>query len=83
MHFFSRIPANVSTMSPSPEANSAAEGPLSMKREFRDVLRQLDDLERALRDEEMSVLRLGREIKDLLPCSTGWKAKSGKPKIRR
>ena len=36
-----------------------------MKRELRDVLRQLEDLERALRDEEMRVLTLGREIKDL------------------
>ncbi len=41
-----------------------AEGPLSMKRELRDVLRQLEDLERALREEEMGVLTLGREIKD-------------------
>jgi chromosome segregation protein len=36
-----------------------------MKRELREVLRQLEDLERALRDEEMRVLTLGREIKDL------------------
>jgi chromosome segregation protein len=42
-----------------------AEGPLSMKRELREVLRQLEDLERALRDEEMRVRTLGREIKDL------------------
>jgi len=42
-----------------------AEGPLSMKRELREVLRHLDDLERALRDEEMRVLTLGREIKEL------------------
>jgi chromosome segregation protein len=42
-----------------------AEGPLSMKRELREVLRQLEDLERALRDEEIRVLTLGREIKDL------------------
>jgi chromosome segregation protein len=42
-----------------------AEGPLSMKRELREVLRQLDDLERALRQEETRVLTLGREIKDL------------------
>src|ERR1700719_315636 len=42
-----------------------AEGPLSMKRELREVLRQLEDLERALRDEEMRVLTVGREIKDL------------------
>ena len=41
-----------------------AEGPLSMKRELREVLRQLEDLERALREEEMRVLTLGREIKD-------------------
>ncbi len=40
------------------------EGPLSMKRELREVLRQLEDLERALRDEEMRVLTLGREIKE-------------------
>ncbi len=42
-----------------------AEGPLSMKRELREVLRQLEDLERALRDEEMRVLSLGHELKDL------------------
>ncbi len=41
-----------------------AEGPLSMKRELREVLRQVEDLERALRDEELRVLALGREIKD-------------------
>ncbi len=41
-----------------------AEGPLSMKRELREVLRQLEDLERALREEEVRVLTLGREIKD-------------------
>jgi chromosome segregation protein len=41
------------------------EGPLSMKRELREVLRQLDELERALRDEEMRALTLGREIKEL------------------
>jgi len=41
-----------------------SEGPLSMKRELREVLRQIEDLERALRDEEMRVLVLGREIKD-------------------
>jgi chromosome segregation protein len=42
-----------------------AEGPLSMKRDLREVLRQLEDLERALREEEMRVLTLGREIKEL------------------
>jgi chromosome segregation protein len=41
-----------------------SEGPLSMKRELREVLRQLEELERALREEEMRVLALGREIKD-------------------
>ncbi|MGH9498388.1 MAG: chromosome segregation protein SMC [Terriglobales bacterium] len=42
-----------------------AEGPLSMKRELREVMRMLGELESSLRDEEMRVLRLGREIKDL------------------
>ncbi len=42
-----------------------AEGPLSMKRELRDVLRLMTDLEGALRNEEMRVLTLGREIKEL------------------
>jgi chromosome segregation protein len=41
-----------------------AEGPLSMKRELREVLRQLEELERALGEEEMRVLTLGREIKE-------------------
>jgi chromosome segregation protein len=42
-----------------------AEGPLSMKRELREVLRQLEELERALREEETRVLTLGHEIRDL------------------
>jgi chromosome segregation protein len=42
-----------------------AEGPLSMKRELRDVLRLLSEIERALRNEETRVLTLGREIKEL------------------
>ena len=42
-----------------------AEGPLSMKRDLREVLRQLEDLERALRQEETRVLALGNEIRDL------------------
>jgi chromosome segregation protein len=42
-----------------------AEGPLSMKRDLREVLRQVEDLERALRDEETRVITLGREIKEL------------------
>ena len=42
-----------------------AEGPLSMKRELREVMRQLEDLERALREEDTRVLTLGREIKEL------------------
>ena len=36
-----------------------------VKRELRDVLRQLEELERALRDKELLVLTLGREIKEL------------------
>jgi chromosome segregation protein len=42
-----------------------AEGPLSMKRELREVMRQLEETERALREEEMKVLMLGREIREL------------------
>jgi chromosome segregation protein len=42
-----------------------AEGPLSMKRELRDVLRQMEEIESALRQEEMRTLTLGREIKEL------------------
>jgi len=42
-----------------------SEGPLSMKRELREVLRQLEDLERALREEETHVLTLGHELRDL------------------
>ncbi|MFI5114482.1 MAG: chromosome segregation protein SMC [Terriglobales bacterium] len=41
-----------------------SEGPLSMKRELRDVLRLLEELERALREKELLGLRLGREIKE-------------------
>ena len=41
-----------------------SEGPLSMKRELRDVLRLLEELERALREKEILVLTLGREIKE-------------------
>ena len=42
-----------------------SEGPLSMKRELREVLRTLEDLERELRDGEARVMMLGREIKEL------------------
>jgi len=42
-----------------------AEGPLSMKRELRDVMRLLGELEQALRHEEMRALTLGHEIVDL------------------
>ena len=42
-----------------------AEGPLSMKRELRDVLKLMSDVEAALRHEEMRALSLGREIKEL------------------
>ncbi|HET9409622.1 MAG TPA: chromosome segregation protein SMC [Candidatus Sulfotelmatobacter sp.] len=41
-----------------------AEGPLSMKRELREVLRVLEDLERAVHESEMRVVTLGREIKE-------------------
>ncbi|MGB0044994.1 MAG: chromosome segregation protein SMC [Terriglobales bacterium] len=41
-----------------------SEGPLSMKRELRDVLRVLEELALALREKEMLALTLGREIKE-------------------
>ena len=41
-----------------------SEGPLSMKRELRDVLHLLEELERALREKEMLALTLGREVKE-------------------
>jgi chromosome segregation protein len=41
-----------------------SEGPLSMKRELRDVLRLLEELERALREKEILTLTLGREIRE-------------------
>src|SRR3984893_2714573 len=41
-----------------------SEGPLSIERELRDVLRLLEELERALREKEMLALTLGREIKE-------------------
>ena len=41
-----------------------SEGPLSMKRELRDVLRLLDELERALREKEILAVTLGRELKE-------------------
>ncbi|MGH9521460.1 MAG: chromosome segregation SMC family protein, partial [Terriglobales bacterium] len=42
-----------------------AQGPLSMKRELRDVLRQMEDIENTLRGEERRCLTLGREIQEL------------------
>jgi chromosome segregation protein len=42
-----------------------AEGPLSMKRELRDVMRLLNELEAALRNDELRVLTLAHEIKEL------------------
>ncbi|HEY1264268.1 MAG TPA: chromosome segregation protein SMC, partial [Terriglobales bacterium] len=41
-----------------------SEGPLSMKRELRDVQRLLAQIEESLRQEELRVLTLGREIRD-------------------
>ena len=42
-----------------------SEGPLSMKRELRDVMRLEGELEAALRHEEMRALTLGHEIAEL------------------
>jgi chromosome segregation protein len=42
-----------------------SEGPLSMKRELRELVRVLDQLELALRQKETEVLELGHQIKKL------------------
>ncbi len=42
-----------------------AEGPLSLKRELREVTRQQSEIEAALRAEELRALTLSREIKEL------------------
>jgi chromosome segregation protein len=42
-----------------------SEGPLSMKRELREVLRQVSDLENTLREEEGRAATLAREITEL------------------
>ncbi|HET7440002.1 MAG TPA: chromosome segregation protein SMC, partial [Terriglobales bacterium] len=42
-----------------------AEGPLSMKRELREVMRVLEELERVLREEDLRIVTLSREIREL------------------
>ena len=42
-----------------------SQGPLSMKRELRDVLLQMGELERAIGEKETSIAALGREIAEL------------------
>jgi chromosome segregation protein len=42
-----------------------SQGPLSMKRELREVLQQMGEMERAMAAEEMRVAALGREIFEL------------------
>ncbi len=42
-----------------------SEGPLSMKRELRDVLRQMAELEASIRDKELQLATIAREITDL------------------
>jgi chromosome segregation protein len=42
-----------------------SEGPLSMKRDLRDVLKQMGELETAIRDKELQVASIAREIADL------------------
>jgi chromosome segregation protein len=42
-----------------------SQGPLSMKRELRDVLLQMGELERAIGEKETSIAALGREITEL------------------
>jgi chromosome segregation protein len=42
-----------------------SEGPLSMKRDLRDVLKQMGELEMAIRDKELQVASMAREIGEL------------------
>jgi len=42
-----------------------SEGPLSMKRDLRDVLKQISGLETAIRDKELQVAAIAREISEL------------------
>ncbi len=42
-----------------------SQGPLSMKRELRDVLLQMGELERAIGEKETGIAAMGREITDL------------------
>ena len=42
-----------------------SQGPLSMKRELREVLQQMGEMERAMAEQEMRVAALGREIAEL------------------
>ena len=42
-----------------------SEGPLSMKRELRDVLKQMADLEATIRQKELQLATIAREITDL------------------
>jgi len=42
-----------------------SEGPLSMKRDLREVLKQMDEVEIAIRDKELRVAAIGREIGEL------------------
>jgi len=57
-----------------------SEGPLSMKRELRDVLRLLEELERALSEKELRALALGREIRTSLSYSIASKTRNAKRK---
>ncbi len=42
-----------------------SQGPLSMKRELREVLQQMGEMERAMADQEMRLATVGREIAEL------------------
>jgi len=42
-----------------------SEGPLSMKRELRDVLKQVSDVEASIREKELQIAATGREIGEL------------------
>ena len=56
---------------------------LDEARAARSVCEILEELERALREARRACSRWDAKSRDLLPCSTGSKAKSAKPRSRR
>ena len=60
-----------------------SEGPLSMKRELRDVLRLLEEWSELCAKRRCSRSRWGAKSRSILGCLIGWKTRSAKPRSRR